>query len=73
MYDIQFNGRTGTTVGVIVQNRPNIPAPEKIYDAIKIPGKDGYYKRYRNHRRYQNRSSLSLHFGKRILVSGRKN
>lgn len=41
MYDIQFNGRTGTTVGVIVQNRPNIPAPEKIYDAIEIPGKDG--------------------------------
>lgn len=41
LYDIQFNGRTGTTVGVIVQNRPNIPAPKKIYDAIELPGKDG--------------------------------
>lgn len=41
MYDIQFNGKTGTNVGVIVQSRPNIPATEKIYETIDIPGRDG--------------------------------
>ena len=41
MYDIQINGKTGSSVGVIVQKRPNIPSPEKVYDTIEIPGKDG--------------------------------
>lgn len=41
MYDIQFNGKTGTSVGVIVQSRPNIPTAEKIYETIDIPGRDG--------------------------------
>lgn len=41
MYDIQFNGKTGISVGVIVQSRPNIPTAEKIYESIDIPGRDG--------------------------------
>lgn len=41
MYDIQFNGKTGISVGVIVQSRTNIPAAEKIYETIDIPGRDG--------------------------------
>lgn len=41
MYLIRRNGKINTEVGVLVKDRPAIPAPEYDYETIKIPGRDG--------------------------------
>lgn len=41
MYEISRNGRKNTNVGVMVANRPSIPAPEYITNEVEIPGRDG--------------------------------
>lgn len=41
MYQIQYNGRTAHELGVLVKERPAIPAPERDYETYSIPGRDG--------------------------------
>lgn len=40
-FDIDFNGRTGESLNILPVKRPNIPAPERRYETITIPGRDG--------------------------------
>jgi predicted phage tail component-like protein len=41
VYQITRNGKNNTHVGILVANRPSIPAPEYSYNEIDIPGRDG--------------------------------
>lgn len=41
MYLIKYNGRTCQEVGIVVKERPNIPAPEYDAETYTIPGRDG--------------------------------
>lgn len=41
MYLIKRNGKTNTEAGVLVKDRPAIPAPEYNYETVEIPGRDG--------------------------------
>lgn len=41
LFNVSFNGKSCLDVGLLVKTRPNIPAPEPIYDPIVIPGRDG--------------------------------
>jgi len=41
MYLIKRNKKTNTEAGVLVKERPAIPAPEYRYETIDIPGRDG--------------------------------
>lgn len=41
MYNISFNNISCLDVGLLVKTRPNIPAPEPIYEPYVIPGRDG--------------------------------
>ena len=41
MYLIKRNEKTNTEAGVLVKERPAIPAPEYRYETIEIPGRDG--------------------------------
>lgn len=41
MYKIKFNGMTNQQVGVLVRERPAIPAPEYNMTKYEIPGRDG--------------------------------
>lgn len=38
---MERNGRTNTDLGLIVEERPNIPAPNFRTEKVKIPGRDG--------------------------------
>ena len=40
-YDVQYNGTKGGEIGILVVQRPNIPAPEKRYSTYEIPDRDG--------------------------------
>lgn len=40
-YDVQYNGIKGGEIGILVVQRPNIPAPEKRYTTYEIPDRDG--------------------------------
>lgn len=40
-YDVSFAGKTAKENGLAVVQRPNIPAPQKRYEQITIPGRDG--------------------------------
>ncbi len=41
MYTVKRNGKTNTEVGILVKERPAIPAPEYKYETVEIPGRDG--------------------------------
>lgn len=41
MYDIEFNGETGRSHGVMIVQRPSIPLPTESYEEYEIPGRDG--------------------------------
>jgi predicted phage tail component-like protein len=41
MYIVKRNGKTNTEVGILVKERPAIPAPEYKYETVEIPGRDG--------------------------------
>lgn len=41
MYIVKRNGKTNTEVGILVKERPAIPAPEYKYETVDIPGRDG--------------------------------
>lgn len=41
MYLIKRNGKTNTGIGILVKERPAIPAPEYRYETVEIPGRDG--------------------------------
>lgn len=41
MYKIEFNGMTNEQVGVLIRERPAIPAPEYRVTEQSIPGRDG--------------------------------
>lgn len=41
MYQIQYNGKTCQELGIVVKERPNIPAPEYDSETYTIPGRDG--------------------------------
>ena len=40
-YDVQYNGTKGGEIGILVVQRPDIPAPEKRYSTYEIPDRDG--------------------------------
>lgn len=40
-YEIEYNGKSNTEIGILIKNRPSIPCPEYEYETIKIPGRDG--------------------------------
>ncbi len=41
MFDLDFKGEKASDYGIKVAYRPNIPAPEKNFEIITIPGRDG--------------------------------
>lgn len=41
MYDIEYNGRSGRSYGIIPVRRPSVPAPEPRVTETEIPGRDG--------------------------------
>lgn len=40
-YFVIYNGKMNTEVGVSVQRRPDIPAPIREYETVKVEGRDG--------------------------------
>ena len=40
-YFILFNGRTNIDVNLKVESRPSKPSPQKRYDEVDVPGRDG--------------------------------
>lgn len=40
-FDVEFKDRLAETLKILPVKRPNIPAPERRYDTITIPGRDG--------------------------------
>ncbi|MCR1842752.1 distal tail protein Dit [Murimonas intestini] len=41
MYDMQYNERTGRSMGVRITQRPNIPIPEEKIETYSVEGRDG--------------------------------
>ncbi len=41
MYDLEFNGRTASMLGIKIAYRPDMPVPQRSIESIKIPGRDG--------------------------------
>ena len=41
MYDMQYNGLTGRSMGVLVTQRPNIPLPTEKIETYAVEGRDG--------------------------------
>lgn len=41
MYDIIYAGHSAGEYGIFVKKRPDIPSPQRDYEEIEIPGKDG--------------------------------
>ncbi len=40
-YDLEYNGMTGRSQGLLITKRPNIPSPQKRVKEIEVPGRDG--------------------------------
>lgn len=41
MYDIEYAGKTGRSMGVRITQRPNIPIPEEKIETYSVEGRDG--------------------------------
>lgn len=41
MYSVEFNGENCLEHKILVVRRPSVPAPEKRYESITVPGRDG--------------------------------
>lgn len=41
IFDITYNGRSGSSIGVYAVKRPSIPSPERRVEKITVPGRDG--------------------------------
>lgn len=40
MFEIEYNGETSSFHGIMIQSRPNIPAPVRNIEVVEIPGRD---------------------------------